>query len=285
MPFGIKKIPGYMLAQSQIHHGGDGKTGSETLFRRQEYLIDGQYISIPLIHANALRGIWRRTIMNDLAKFLDLGYKDKGASFQIDKDVYHALFSGGTFKQVGEKDSGKIFIEFKRKVRELLPPIALLGTAYGNQPIEGIFQLDHLLPLCEELYPEYLPSDIPEKYQDRLNKSLFENMDFMFQTRKDELREEREEGEQAVQMLIKYEVMKPGTVLHTELKLIDHNEIELSCLARILELWSMNPRIGGKSSVGLGKVKPEFECDISSDAYIEFLKNNKDEITEFLKDL
>jgi hypothetical protein len=285
MTFGIKTIPGYFIALSQIHHGGDNKTGSETLFRRQEYLVNGEYISIPLIHGNALRGVWRRIIMHDLSNVLDIGYKnDEDSSFRLEKDAYHALFSGGTFKEVAEKDSGKVYIKFKQNIRELIPPIALLGTAYGNQPISGSLQISHLLPLCSEL-KEYLPEAIPEKYQNRLDLSVFENLDFMFQTRKDDLREERKEGEQAIQMLIKYEIMKPGTVFYNELKLVDYSDLELSCLARVIELWSQNPRIGGKSAVGLGKLKPEFEFDISSEKYMNFLKDNKEEILNFLEDL
>jgi len=287
MPFGIKTIPGYFTALSQIHHGGDYKTGSETLFRTQEYFIEGRdtYISIPIIHGNALRGIWRRIIMNDLSKFLDIGYKtDKDVSFKLEKDVYHALFSGGTFREVAEKDSGKVHIKFKQRIKDLIPPISLLGTAYGNQPISSSLQISHLLPICSEL-KEYLPEDIPEKYITRLNHSAFEYKDFMFQTRKDELREERKEGEQAVQMLIKYEIMKAGTVFYNELKLVDFSELELSCLARIIELWSQNPRIGGKSAVGLGKLKPEFEFEASSEQYMLFLKENKEEILNFLEGL
>jgi CRISPR/Cas system CMR subunit Cmr4 (Cas7 group RAMP superfamily) len=282
MPFGIKTIPGYFLTLSPIHHGGDQKTGSETLFRRQEYLVNGEYTGIPLIHGNAIRGVWRRLIMNDLSKFLDMSYDDD-TKFKLKKDVYHSLFSGGQFKSVDDKDSGKIYIEFKRKIQKLIPPISLLGTSYGTQPLTGKLQTNMLLPICSEL-EDYLPT-IKEQYKNRLNLSVFENMEFMFQTRKDDLREERKEGEQAVQMLIKYEVMKPGTVLYTELKLIDYNEIELSCLARIIELWSENPRIGGKSAVGLGKVKPEFELEATSEKYLNFLEENKQEIIEFLEDL
>ncbi|MGV9198096.1 MAG: RAMP superfamily CRISPR-associated protein [Promethearchaeia archaeon] len=288
MPFGIKTISGYLTALSQIHHGGDHKTGSETLFRTQEYFIEDKdmYVDIPIIHGNALRGIWRRIIMNDLTKFLNLEYEGnnhENEQFTIAKDIYHALFSGGTFKEVAEKDSGKVYIKFKQEIRELLPPISLLGTAYGNQPIPGKFQVSHLIPVCSEM-KAYLP-EVPEKYKNRLNHSAFEFRDFMFQTRKDELREERKEGEQAVQMLIKYEVMKPGTVFYTELKLIDYTELELSCLARIIELWSANPRIGGKSAVGLGKLKPEFDCDISSKKYTDFLEENKQRIIDFLDEL
>lgn len=284
MPFGIKKIKGYLEAKSQIHHGGDNKTGSETLFRRQEYLIGNNFTSIPIIHGNAFRGILRREIMADLCNTLGLGYKDSENTIQLNKDVYHALFSGGTLHEVAEKDSGKINLEFKKQIMDLVPPLSLFGTAFGNQILSGSLQISHLLPLCSELKNEYLPDDIPEKYQNRLNLSVYEFIDYMFQTRKDELRE-REDDEQAIQMLIKYEIMKPGTIFYTEIKLVDYNELELSCLARTLELWSRNPHIGGNSSVGLGKVAPNFDLNTTSDLYIEFLDKNKKEIMLFLKQL
>lgn len=284
MPFNLKTIPIFLEAKSQIHHGGDNKTGSETLFRRQEYLVGNTYIDCPLIHGNALRGVWRREIMEDLGERLDLGYKDEAASFQVNKDVYHALFTGGQFKEVAEKDSGKIFFKLKKQMRNLIPPLSLLGTAFMSQQIEGKLNISHLLPLCSEL-EHYLPSEIPKKFQNRLNLSVFEQLEFMFQTRKDELREQRKEGEQAVQMLIKYEVMKPGTVFYAEAKLIDYSDLDLSCFAHLLDLWGTNPHIGGKSAVGLGSVKPYITMEADSSLYLEFIETNRDKITKFLEDL
>jgi hypothetical protein len=285
MTFDIKKMPMYLIAKAPIHHGGDQETGSETMFRRLEYIINNQSIAIPIIHANALRGIWRRLIMDDLAKLLDMGYKDD-AEFQVSKDVYQALFTGGNFKSVGEKDSGKIYIQFKRDIRKYVPPIKLLGTAFMTQQIESIFSLDQIIPICEELYEGgYLPDDIPDEFQDKLNLSVFEFMEFMYQTRRDTIGEKREEGEQAIQMYFKYEVMKPGTILQTNLKLVDYNEIDLSCLARILELWRANPIIGAHGAVGLGRVDPQIEIDATSDTYVNYIKDNRDEIIEFLTDL
>lgn len=285
--FGMKTIPMYLTALSQIHHGGDNKTGSESLFRTQEYFIEelGSYEQIPIIHGNALRGVWRRLIMDDLGKHLSLSYEGDDDTFKIQKDMYHSLFSGGTFQEVDAKDSGKVYIKFKNEIRELIPAISLLGTAYGNQSITGKLQMSHLLPLCSELKDTYLPENIPKRYQNRLNLSAYEYREFMFQTRKDDLREERKEGEQAIQMLIKYEVMKPGTVFYTEIKVIDATELELSCLARIIELWSKNACIGGKSAIGLGQLKPDFLFEMNSEIYLSFLDEKRKEIIKFIQSL
>lgn len=286
MTFDLKEIRGFIVAQSQIHHGGDSKTGNETLFRTQEYYISKKkmFIPIPIIHGNAFRGLWRRLIMADLAEMLDIGYKD-GKTFRLKKDAYHSLFSGGMFKTIEKKNAGKVLIDFKKKVHELLPPLSLLGTAYGTQNITSKLSTSHLLPLCSELKDEYLPNDIPEEFQSRLSLSVYEFKDFMFQTRRDDLREEREEGEQAVQMLIRYEVLKPGTVLYMKLGVKDSTEIELSCLARIFELWKQNPILGGRSAIGLGEVDPHLNIEISSKQYLDFVEDRKEDVIEFLESL
>ena len=53
------------------------------------------------------------------------------------KKVYHFLFTGGILEALDNKDKGAINLSRKKKIRELIPPISLLGSALGNQMIQG----------------------------------------------------------------------------------------------------------------------------------------------------
>lgn len=278
MTFNLVVLEGYVMALSPIHHGGDEKTGSESLLRRNKYFVNGNSMEIPYISGNALRGMWRRHLIADLLDRLDVDLKSTR--------LYHSLFSGGVLEQVSEKNSGVIDIELKKKLNDLLPPIRLLGTSYLNQTIEGNLQVGFLLPVCKEL-KEYLPDTIAEKYNDRLERSIFTFCDFKFQTRKDDLGAERAEGESAVQMLIKYEVFIPGTVFYNEIKIVDAEPLDISLLGHLIELWNQNPTIGGKASAGLGQLKLDYALDTRFDPelYLEFVEDNKKEIIQLLKEL
>ncbi len=107
----------------------------------------------------------------------------------------------------------------------------------------------------------------------------------MFQTRKDELKTEREKDEQAVQMLIEYEVFTAGTQFYHKVMLEDPTELDISCLARVIELWKQKPFIGGKSSIGLGELEINYKFDANSNAYLNFLKKKRDEICRLLDSL
>jgi CRISPR/Cas system CSM-associated protein Csm3 (group 7 of RAMP superfamily) len=115
-----------------------------------------------------------------------------------------------------------------------------------------------------------------------------------FQTRRDELRARgtsgEEEEEQAVQALVEYECFAPGTRFYHEIVLETDNveeKLDLSTLYRAIELWQQLPYIGGKSSVGFGKLRIEYEWvpGVDSRAYSEFIERNKSEIVKALDEL
>ena len=264
--------------QTPTFHGGDEKTGSETLFRRLKFIIDNKIEEVPYISGNEIRGQLRRLTMRDFLKLVN--YEVKSLR------LYHSLFSGGVLEEIEEKSTPQLDIEFRRKVRKYLIPVSLFGFAYGNQVIESKLKVMHALPICKELR-EYLPEDIISKYSSFVNKSFYEYLDWTFHTRHAEERKVSEE-EPTVQMLYRFEVLIPGTLMYSEIVCDDCNEIELSCLARIIELWKKHSFIGGKSSTGYGKVKfIEVNSDftLNSSKYIQYINQNRNEILKIIQEL
>ncbi len=265
------KIKGVLIAKSPIHHGGDEKTGAETLLRRLKFYTEGKFKEVPYIDGNAIRGVIRRMIFSDFLEKLDYELTNT--------KLYHSLFAGGLLETVEAKDSGVLDLEMRRNIRQYLPPLSVFGTSFGNQVIAGKLIVGKMLPICVEL-KEMLPdlSIVPEH-------SFYDFLDFTYGTRKDELRVERKKDEQAMQMLYSYEVFIPGTPFYHHFALENFNDVEKAVLGRMIKLWKESPFIGGKKAIGNGEIEIYYDTEISSDPYTKFIENNKRKIIELLKEL
>ncbi|MHA1910411.1 MAG: RAMP superfamily CRISPR-associated protein [Candidatus Kariarchaeaceae archaeon] len=268
-----QKIIGKITALAPVHHGGDEKTGSETLLRRIKMVLsNGKIDEIPYIEGNAVRGYCRRLVMQDFIERIE---------YQITKPrLYHTLFSGGVLETMGSSDDGHVNLEMRRKIRNLIPPLSILGSTFGNQAFQGKMKVGKMLPFCSEL------SHILPEFENA--NSVFNYLDFSFQTRRDDREFEKEKDKQAIQMIVNFEVFIPGTVFHHWFSLDDWNEQEEGCFRHLIELWQSRPFIGGKSSTGHGEIKidyPELKELTSSIVYFKFLDDNKEEIKEFLAEL
>jgi len=273
-------IRGILTALSPIFHGGSEKTGAVVLLNRLKFIVDGKPTDVPIVSGNQVRGRLRRLLTADfleLASYrMDLGQK----SYQ---KLYHTLFAGGVLEAVEEEsESAVVDLNLKFRIVKYILPLRLFGCSYANQMIEGRVLVGHMLPICREL-KDYTSVDSSISFYQLIARS--------FQTRRDELRVARtEEDEQAVQALIEYECFAPGTKFYHEIRLEttkDEELLDLSTLYRTVELWRENPFIGGKSSVGFGKLRIEYEWPkpVDSRPYLEFVEKNKNEIVKVLEEL
>jgi hypothetical protein len=200
-----------------------------------------------------------------------------------DKKLYHAFFSGGVLESTDE-NTGVVDLSLRNKIIDLIPPIALLGTAIGNQLIQGKLSVGHMFPICSE-YKKYLPENIQSN--SRANTSVRQFTGDSFVTRRDDLRADKVDGEQAVQMKVDYEVFIPGTAFYHEIIISHANEVQLSCLMRMINLFKQYPHVGGRGSAGDGKLLLNYDLSElpQDELYIEFIKEKKDAITALIKEL
>ena len=274
----VYKIIGRLKALSPIFHGGNEKTGNVVLLNRLKFIVGNKIMDIPIISGNQVRGRLRRLIMND---FLErLGYKMELSEKSYQK-LYHTLFAGGVLTEATPSETGVIDLTLKKKIVDYILPLRLLGCSYSNQMIEGRLLVGHMLPICKEL-KEYVGLES--------NISVYEFITRAYQTRRDELRVGKEEEEESVQMIVEYEVFAPGTEFYHEIILrttSEREELDLSTLHRMIELWKQQPFIGGKSSIGFGKlaINYEFPKRIDSKPYLEFIEKNRDKIIDALEEL
>lgn len=267
-------VEGLVRALTPIFHGGDEKTGSTPVLRTIMMYVEGLgEVAIPYYSGNAFRGRARRLLVKDFLSLLD---------YEINNSkLYHVLYSGGLL-ETSDSDTGVINLEMRKKIRRLLPIISLMGASIGNQIIPGVLIVEHMFPICLE-YKSYLPEKYQNMKQAEISVRTFTDQSFF--TRKDELREEREKDEQAVQMKVDYECFIPGTTFYHRLVLQIPTDLQISTLGRMIKLMQKLPYIGGKSATGDGKVKYEYENVPSDEIYLEFIKEYKEEIINFLKEL
>lgn len=283
-------IKGNITALSPIHHGGSEDYGTTKLIHIQPMVCHNslsgevEIDNIPVIHGNAIRGMLRRLIMEDFLTQID---------YTLDsKKVYHFLFTGGLLEALDPKDKGAINLQKKRAIRENIPPISLLGSALGNQMLQGKLKVGMANIVCDETKHYIEENDTFSAYSLKATD---------FGTRLDDLEEGRQitenkdvtgkdkEGEeQKNQMKYEFETLVRGTKFTHEFSLEDALPHEKACFKRMLTLWNERPYLGGKSGTGYGKVR--FEYDVPEElpeeqVYFDYLQEHKEGITKFLVDL
>lgn len=269
---------GHLIALSPIHHGGSESHGTikpiltlPTVVKNVE-TGEEEIDSIPCIHGNSIRGNLRALIMQDFLDLLDYTLNSK--------KVYHFLFDGGMLEAVDAKDKGTINLKLKDEIRYNVPPISLLGSAIGNQMIQGKLNVSLAEVVCAET-SHYLETE----GKDYFSAYGLKNSDFG--TRLDSLKEDREDGEAATQMKYEFETLIRGTKFTHEFALLDCLPHERACFIRALNLWNERPYIGGKQATGYGKVQlnyPGWKKNDEED-YLNYIGDNKEEITVFLDKL
>ncbi|MCX7880840.1 MAG: hypothetical protein N2517_09300 [Ignavibacteria bacterium] len=273
----IEKYEGWMLAKSTIHHGGNEKTGSSPILRTIYMYVDGiGEVQMPYVNGNAIRGKLRRIVMKDFFDVLGINCEE------LSPKLYHVFFSGGALES-NEGTTGIINLELRRKIRNLVPVLSLFGCAIGNQMIQGKLKVGHAFPVCKE-YKDFLPDFL--KDDPRCLKSVRSFCDESFQTRRDDLKADREEDEQAVQMKVDYECFIPGTKFYHWFAIEYVNELEKSVFGHMIDLFKRAPYIGAMAAVGNGEVIFEYRQTIpTSGIYLDYIKQNINSITDVIREI
>lgn len=269
-----KKIDIRMKLLSPLSHFGDERLGTMQIMRTNKFLYDGEFIDIPVYSGNGFRGQFRRIAMRDYLE--RIGIAEEG----ISEKLYYTLFTGGSlvggarYDEVGER----------RRIRRLCPPLALLGTALGDQIIQGKMKAPLFLPICKETV-DYTGVESDMSFYDMLQE--------VFYTRKDDLKSveyniKKEEGEKKgdpVQMKYEMQCLSAGTELIGTMIIENVNEVEEAMVNATLKKLKEVPFIGGKSAAGHGQVDMQYDELESEEAYYKYLEENKEEIRQWIREV
>lgn len=269
------KININMKLLSPLSHFGDERLGTMQIARTNKFLYNGEFIDIPVFSGNGFRGQFRRIAMRDYLE--KLGIADEG----ISEKLYYTLFTGGSlvggsrYEEVGKR----------REIREMCPPLALLGTAIGDQILQGKMKSSIFLPICKETV-DYTGKES--------NISFYDMLEEVFYTRRNDLKsteynvkknndKKKKEKEGPIQMKYESQCLSAGTELTGEIVLENVNVIEKSMFSATMKELKEIPYIGGKSAAGHGKVNIDYTELENEEIYYNYLEENKEKIREWIR--
>lgn len=265
-----------------LAHGADEKSGNTNLFAREDVITDSAgHLFLPRFSGNALRGLIRRKMAVHFTRQMGLEWNNTNPVWKL--WFYYVLTSGGS---IGEKDKedrkteeligkgGVVNTDGIRQLRAMLPGWSALGGCIGQKALEGRVIVNALRPRCREWGNGTIPAN-----------SLFE-MDFAI--RHDDL----ENPEEYNGMIVNTEMLAAGNVLEGG---IDYKDIittmERSAFETGLLCLMESGYLGARNSDGFGKVRWTDSDGLferlreSRKVYETFLRDNKEEILQFLIDL
>ncbi len=283
-------LEGTLTALTSISHIGETH-GIRAMLRREKVIQpDGRVEEVPIISGNSIRGILRDRGMLHLVQALGYGTNtETGQVTGLSLAAFYFLFSGGTLTSTGAEG---INVTEARRWRDLIPLVALFGGAMGNQIMPGKAKIGKAIPICAET--THL---IPERFRGgTASVSIWDLCQEEAYTRRDDEKSERlrqliappvralleakasaqaeKRGtdddvrgqEQKQQMRYFCETLAAGTRLFWEVVLEDVTELEMDAFCVTLAEFGRFPYLGGKSSVGLGKVALQFDdwCSVST---------------------
>lgn len=261
---------GTLTAASEIHHGGDEQTGNVRMLRTVKTWSedDGRVVHLPVITGNAIRGVLRRKLMEDMLERIDYG--------PMSPKLHHALYTGGILESTSE-GSGALDLAARRKLADTIPPLALLGTAVLNDMVPGQLKVDFARPFCRETASLLAKAGYDDPRM-RTNARAFR--DFTFTTRRDDLREGVSH-----QMIVTFEYFAAGTAFAHAFHLKHPTPILQSCVGAMLEVWEADPVIGGKAAGGFGQLILDYADAPDPTLYYDYLESSGDVIRGVLDDL
>lgn len=265
------KVDVKMKLLSPLSHFGDERLGTMQIMRTNKFLYEGEFIDVPVYSGNGFRGQLRRIMMRDYLE--KLGIADEG----ISEKLYYTLFTGGSLTGGARYEE----VEDRLHLRKMCPPLALLGTALGDQILQGKMKTPIFLPVCKETV-DYTGEESEISFYDMLED--------VFYTRKDDLKsvtynikEEDKKKENPTQMKYEAQVLSAGTELVGTIVIENANKIEESLIHAGFKRLEEVPFIGGKSAAGHGKVDLSYRELEPVDTYYNYLEENKEEIRQWLR--
>lgn len=264
-----------MRLLSPLSHFSDERLGTMQVMRTMKMPYEGEFIEVPVFSGNAFRGILRRVSMRDYLE--RLGIAEEGISAKL----YYMMFTGGALTSGARYDE----IGTRRTMHKMCPPLALFGSAIGDQIPEGKMKVSIFLPVCRET---------KEITGIEHSISFYDMLEEVFYTRRDDLKskspnikeeEEKKKKENPTQMKYEMQCLAAGAELSGKIIIENANEIEESCLAATLERFKEMPYIGGKSSAGHGEVEIMHSPLADAQIYYNYIKEHKDEIRAWVREM
>jgi len=275
-----------VLARSSIVHREDYTavgTDNFALFRREKIITPaGEVMQIPVVSGSSFRGILRR-----IGEALTAGVLDyEGAALPI--PAAHLLTNGGRLA----KSARPLTDEEERRLKNLLPQIAVFGGAASGRIMSGLLTVGKVLPEFAELaYILPRPPTVDLRpYIDGVAEESFSH-----------LSDHRTNGDQPPQAdfdenssplgRFGVETLPAGTRLQTWVRLTNATEIQAAFVRDVLAAFADHGHLGGRIAAGHGHITATITAtalrghlpDERTDWAVELAARRKEAITALSK--
>lgn len=329
----------HAIALDPIHHGGDGTSGNKEPIRKQT-IVDpetGKPVDVPFISGNSIKHMIR---YYGALFALEAAGLNEGQWTKAQRDL---LLSGGTFSSGGS--SVKLDAARKlEQAFPILSVCGYAAGNYGAESKldvdhwhlvcqENAWRMhdrfanlaesdtadgDKIASALETRYPQYQDEDFGTRHE----PGSQEAMDMLESEERDRLEGEvaDRQGDKhpdkgdSLQMIYEYQTLVPGSQFVGAIHFRGLDEMERAALTGALHHACQDTtaddrqvyRVGGKSSVGLGRVAVRFfgslrqdirppehvdsedlvafgDDDTAMDAYVDHLREHEDDIREAME--
>jgi hypothetical protein len=299
----VIRMDAVVTALSSISHIGEVRGINAEFHREKIMLPDGNTERIPTLTGNSIRGQLRDAGARHMLR--ELGYGGDGSALPL--SAFYFLFSGGALSKSG---AGNLNVEQARDLADTMPFVALFGGAAGNHIMPGRLKIGKFIPIADETI-HLIPSQLhPES-----TVSVYDYMQTEPYTRKDDAKDDRlreylmlpgKQGDMFAvvpaddnapqQMRYWVETICAGVRFYWHITLENVTDLEADAFIAALSEWGKNPTLGGKGSVGHGRVAVDFGNGLDIDprysiapeapeSYTVYLRDNADRIREVLHGL
>lgn len=265
---------GLLTATSSVVHGGQAR-GTITLLRREQILLDGQVLQIPVISGNSWRGRLRR-IGEELTREV-LEYEG-----QLTPAAAHFMRGGGSLVKTSREPLSGARLH---RARSLLPQLEIFGGAAGRT-FHSALKVGKLIPHIAETAhltghpgPPGLSATQLESYTrlDETGGTL-------------DLQDLPAKVEGTGSLVYRVESFPAGTVFSTWLQLEQVSTLGYVFFRDVLEEFTIRGRVGGRTAIGHGRINAAFTATRAPTIGHEpdwrsHMREHRNEIMTILKDL
>ena len=279
-----RQITATLTAKAPITHGAfsDVSSGNSMMFRRVPVVSLPGFPPIPVVSGNAIRGVVRRTLMQELYEAIGFKYEwfvEQFESEQIAKrswdKLYAALFNGGTL--LGKLEDSTDPDEL-RHMRKMVPALSVLGSSLYMKMLPGMARIGFAWLICKES----IDGELVEKTPETIVISAEDAITEIGQVRHIERENNNPEITGVTPMPVTIEALAPGASLQFRASLLPQTtEIERSCLVHGLSLIHY---IGGKGATGFGEVSMALS-DTDDSEYVEWLQGDLTQTRDYLLEM
>jgi len=238
-----------VLARSSIVHREDYSavgTDNFALFRREKIItLTGEVIQVPIVSGSSFRGILRRIGESLTAGVLD--YEDTARPIP----AAHLLTNGGRLA----KSARPLTDEQERRLKALLPQIAVFGGATSGRIMSGLLTVGKVLPEITEL-AHILPRPPRTTTLPAVLGVADESFSHLSDHRATTAQPPTADRDENSSPLGRFgvETLPAGTRLQTWVRLTNATMLQAAFLRDVLADFATHGHLGGRVAAGHGQI-------------------------------